>query len=281
MLKGEELNLILDSKTRWNSLIHMLERLVKVKLPVQKALIDVKADVTLSEGEFEIMSNAIVDLKPLEAAVEALCRRDANLITANATMKFVMNELEKMPPFTFLVRQLHDALEQRISKERHLYSADILQYLHNPLERTMKKSEVKGFCLKLLTRLGFQYSTSNNNDSSECSEADVSSKVSAVACRLQEAIASSLNIKSLAKPKDLLSIISHELTVAEQSGKRGHFLNIVYECLLTISPTSVEAERVFSSAGYLCTKIRSSLSDLTLDSLCFIRSNLRLSEQSD
>jgi hypothetical protein len=260
----------------------MLERLVKVKLPVQKALIDVKADVTLSEGEFEIMSNVIVALKPLEAAVEALCRRDANLITANTTMKFIMNELEKMPPSTFLVRQLQDALEKRIFKERHLYSADILLYLHNPLERTMKKSEVKGFCLKLLTRLGFQYSASNNNDSSECSdlEVNVSSKVSTVACRLQEAIASSLYIKSLAIPKDLPSIISHELTVAEQSGKRGHFLNIVYKCLLTISPISVEAERVFSSAGNVY-KIRSSLSDLTLDRLCFIRSNLRLSKQSD
>jgi len=40
-------------------------------------------------------------------------------------------------------------------------------------------------------------------------------------------------------------------------------------------PTSVEAERAFSAAGLLCTKIRSCLSDVTLDTLCFLRSYYR------
>ena len=279
MMKGQELNLILDSKTRWNSLVHMLQRLVEVKFAVQKALIDVKANVTLLEDDFETMSNVILALKPLEVAVEVLCRIDANLITANATMKFVMEEMRKFSPSTF-VGQLQDAIEQRICNERHIYTADILQYLHNPQERSKKKSEVKAFCLKLLTRLGFQYSTNNESLDTEKEVNYNPSKSNTaretVASRLQEAIASSLSIKQLAALNDLPSIITHELTVAEQSGKRGHFLNIVYKCLLTIPPTSVEAERVFSSAGYMCTKLRSSLSDLTLDRLGFLRSNLNL-----
>ena len=76
----------------------MLQRLVEVKFAVQKALIDVKANVTLLENDFETMSNVILALKPLEVAVEVLCRRDANLITANATMKFVMEEMRKFSP---------------------------------------------------------------------------------------------------------------------------------------------------------------------------------------
>ena len=156
--------------------------------------------------------------------------------------------MRKFSPSTF-VGQLQDAIEQRICNERHIYSADILQYLHNPQERSKKKSEVKAFCLKLLTRLGFQYSTNNESLDTEKEVNYNPSKSNTaretVASRLQEAIASSLSIKQLAALNDLPSIITHELTVAEQSGKRGHFLNIVYKCLLTIPPTSVEAERDF------------------------------------
>jgi len=43
----------------------------------------------------------------------------------------------------------------------------------------------------------------------------------------------------------------------------------------SIPPTSVEAERAFSAAGTLCAKIRSRLSDATLDTLCFLRSYYR------
>ena len=45
--------------------------------------------------------------------------------------------------------------------------------------------------------------------------------------------------------------------------------------LFAVNPTSVEAERTFSAAGILCTKIRSRLSDTTLDTLCFLRSYYR------
>ena len=40
-----------------------------------------------------------------------------------------------------------------------------------------------------------------------------------------------------------------------------------------VPPTSVEAERVFSSAAYLCNKLRTKLNDESIDTLCFIRNN--------
>ena len=49
----------------------------------------------------------------------------------------------------------------------------------------------------------------------------------------------------------------------------------VYNDLLTIDPTSVECKRTFSFAGYFCNKIRSKLSDKTLNSLSFRRRNLQ------
>ena len=73
----------------------------------------------------------------------------------------------------------------------------------------------------------------------------------------------------------MLAAIKSEMAVFECSGVRGRYLQLVYDYLQSIPPTSVEAERAFSAAGLLCTKIRSRLTDATLDTLCFIRSYYR------
>lgn len=72
--------------------------------------------------------------------------------------------------------------------------------------------------------------------------------------------------------KSQLASVRSEMASFESSGVKGRGLQLVYEYLLTIPPASVEAERSFSAAGLLCTKIRSRLGDRSLDALCFIRS---------
>ena len=54
-------------------------------------------------------------------------------------------------------------------------------------------------------------------------------------------------------------------------GNRGKYLQICYDALKTIAPTSVESERSFSAAGLICTKIRTRLNDETIDTLCFLK----------
>ena len=73
----------------------------------------------------------------------------------------------------------------------------------------------------------------------------------------------------------ILAAIKSEMAVFECSVVRGRILQLVYSYLQSIPPTSVEAERAFSAARTLCTKIRSRLSDATLDTLCFLRSYYR------
>ena len=74
--------------------------------------------------------------------------------------------------------------------------------------------------------------------------------------------------------KSMLAAIKSEMAIFECSGVHGRILQLVYSYLQTIPPTSVEAEGAFSATGTLCTKIRSRLSDATLDrpTLCFLRS---------
>ena len=58
--------------------------------------------------------------------------------------------------------------------------------------------------------------------------------------------------------------------VFQTSGVRGWCLQSAYNYLLSVPPPSVEAERAFSAAGLLCTKIRSRMSDKSLDAVCFL-----------
>ena len=44
----------------------------------------------------------------------------------------------------------------------------------------------------------------------------------------------------------------------------------LYNALLIVPPTSVEAERAFSACGLFVTKFRSQLSDESIDKLCFL-----------
>jgi len=66
--------------------------------------------------------------------------------------------------------------------------------------------------------------------------------------------------------------IKTEKTLFAKTGNRGHFLQLAIDSLMTVPPTSVEAERAFSAAGILCSKLRSSLEDHTIDKLCLLRS---------
>ena len=56
-------------------------------------------------------------------------------------------------------------------------------------------------------------------------------------------------------------MVQKECEVFEASGSRPANLQTLYEALLFIQPTSVEAERTFSACGLFITKLRSRLRD--------------------
>lgn len=71
----------------------MLERFYKLKTCVMNALIDVKSKVTFSYDDIEMVRSLIEILLPVKLAVEELCREDATLLTANTTLKFVLDNI--------------------------------------------------------------------------------------------------------------------------------------------------------------------------------------------
>lgn len=63
-----------------------------------------------------------------------------------------------------------------------------------------------------------------------------------------------------------------EIEIYNITGVKGFLLNNLYDNLKNIRPTSVEAERAFSAAGLIVTKIRAQMKSDLNDSLCFLRS---------
>ena len=118
------LQLILDSRTRWSTLLNMLERIVKLRIPVHKALLDLNIDIKLNNEEFQQINNIVQALYPIKLAVEALCRREENLITAEATIKFLFDEIQTYPATEYNIIII-GAINQRSVQERYIEASVI------------------------------------------------------------------------------------------------------------------------------------------------------------
>ena len=70
----------------------------------------------------------------------------------------------------------------------------------------------------------------------------------------------------------LQEVIKQEMNLFEATRKRPTKLELLFNALFNIPPTSVEAECAFSASRLFVTKLRSRLSDISLNALTFHRS---------
>ncbi|KAJ2954908.1 hypothetical protein O0L34_g3232 [Tuta absoluta] len=123
----KELALLLDCKTRWSSMATMLERFLKLRMCVQKALIDLKSDISFTSAEIQLIQDLQLSLEIVKDTEEALCRRDATLITANTALRLMIKSLDEKEGS----RRIFGTLKDRM-KERRLHNVTgTLLYLHN------------------------------------------------------------------------------------------------------------------------------------------------------
>jgi len=126
---GHEVHLKLDCKTRWNSLLEMLSTFLRLRIPVQKALLDMKQQSLVSDTDFENIQDIVVALDPVRVVVEALCSRDTTLLSADVALKLCISELDTHGS-SELATATAAALRTRLRERRHL--AGVLRYLHDP-----------------------------------------------------------------------------------------------------------------------------------------------------
>ncbi|KAF2895263.1 hypothetical protein ILUMI_10912 [Ignelater luminosus] len=180
---GRKIELDRDCKTRWSSLATMIETFNKLKLCIPKILIDLRLSTNIeyrfSEHEFCALENLENILKPVKLAVEVLCRQDAILIIAEATLKFMIKKLEDN--HSALASELTCFLRRRISQRRTNLTA-LLIYLQNPCSyhascddetfhlpaKNSLRKEIKHFVIRMQFSLSNSY---DNNDDEEVVQA--------------------------------------------------------------------------------------------------------------
>ncbi|CAB3232008.1 unnamed protein product [Arctia plantaginis] len=77
---GVELVLLLDVRTRWNSMLTMIERFLLLKKAIKKALIDLDSSQKWNEDNITVLQKLQMILTPTKLGVEALSRQDDNLL---------------------------------------------------------------------------------------------------------------------------------------------------------------------------------------------------------
>jgi hypothetical protein len=128
--------LVLDVKTRWNSLPPMINRFLLLEKSIRKALLD--SDTTLdlwnfSGEELAILRHVANLLEPVELAVKALCREDVSLLQADASMKFVLRKLVEQTAQHDVLGSLFLSNIACRFQQRRCEFATVLQWLANPL----------------------------------------------------------------------------------------------------------------------------------------------------
>lgn len=259
---GDDVVLILDCQIRWSSTFLMLERFVYLRSAVDKAIYDTKGE-PFSEEDWYLLQSIVHGLKAVSVTIKRLCDRSATLLTADIAISFLIQSFGSSP---FEVA-LKSAILNRVL-ERRTVTSDVLQYLHNR-NTTALIPEFSIVCQMEINEVIKQLAVRLCNEEPELDVHSADEEDQAVGFEKELDLLLSTETKRLteAPRKQGFGGLATELDAYKRTGVKGPIITRLYDSLLTVSPTSVEAERTFSVAGRRCTKFRANMSDAALNAL--------------
>lgn len=272
---GKELMLLLDTPTRWNSSLRMLERFLLLKKSISLALIDTECDISFESSEWEIITTLCCILKPIEIAANSLCATNSNLILADVVLSELLRTLEKMD--NVLSVAMYNQMVIRI-KERRSNLSHLAHFLHtgeiNPkyLHHTLINPDVdvKRELISLHQRnLGGSKDVSIVNESDE-EEFDLT-KIEDFSQRINFIINNQVNKKITVAEES--NGFEKEINSMQQNKTRGASLDRIYDSIMSVKPTSAEAERNFSVAGNIVNTLSTRLGDESILNLTMLKSH--------
>ena len=108
----------LDGKTRWNIILPMIDRFIRLKNCIPKALRVVGSTEVISESDWETLCVLSDTLNPDEIVLKKLCSDDIIILKAEASITFLLSEMKSMK--NCFAAQLHPSLFKDILKEDKL-----------------------------------------------------------------------------------------------------------------------------------------------------------------
>lgn len=269
---GKEVKLILDVRTRWNSMVGMIEAFLKTKNSIKKTLIDFGSTNLWIEEHIPLLEALVEVLNPIKDAVEALSRRDSNLLIADAIMNTLYEQL--VSTNSSLSRKMVDTIKNKMNDRRDNNMLSLLNYLKDceyiKNHSNTFKNSLKIFAEQMFKRLFGQCDIEISSSSDDDDDIFEIQSDQTFKNKLINAINNAKAAPKIATAENK-NLFKKELALFETSKTRTKNLDILYNALLTIKPTSVESERVFSVAGNFATKIRNRMSNELLNALIILK----------
>lgn len=239
----------------------MIYVFVKLYDAVKTTLIKLKKSNLLLNIDVQLLRETISALEPIKVGSDSLSADDSNLLACETVIKFVLEELQVQN--TDISRILFEAIQNRIVQRRNKSLVSLMYYLkaekakpENGLDYVSKK-ECRSVAGKLFARL-FPVQEEPPTQVDETSPPQPTTVKERLVARLTKQ-----------KSDPPLTPFMKDLEVFEKTNVMSERIQNLYKALLTIKPTSVTNERVFSSSGLFVSNLRTRLSDKSVNVLIF------------
>lgn len=282
---NKSLELLLDSKTRWDSLCLMLERFLLL-LPCIKEALEQLGSTKLNLVNLELLKELVHALQPVRVAVEFLSSNNINLLETDVLLEELLVQLQSQK--SSIGKKLFDSVSNRVNERRLPKIASIALYLNDPSSYSkVIKSKKLTYCtkdqvmeesVKLLKRLHenthVQLSSQESNveeieDNRDDDEPDT-------AQRFRNKVNAALKKITTEKKKEEGVVesasIKREFKAFETYGHESLNISRLKQIINSIRPTSTEVERTFSIAGKFVSKLRTRMADVAVNACVFLKS---------
>ena len=128
----KEYALVKNCPTRWNCLLNLLRRFIKVKGPIHHALVDLKkTDMMPVEDDIKIIEDMANTLESVEAVSLCLQDRGVTLAEADRMFDFALESLNHKAETSYFALKIRDSLLSRVLYRRNKCLTTLMQYLEN------------------------------------------------------------------------------------------------------------------------------------------------------
>jgi hypothetical protein len=265
---GRNIELHLDVRHRWNSIFQMIDPLLKTKKCLFETFNELNAVEEINQLDIESLKALRDAMEPIKISVEALSREDSTLDTATTIIDFMLNKLVSYN--TAVSNDLHVNLKKRIDERINKDVMNLIKSLKDPA--ILPSKNTLSFASGLAKRLF--------GAEEAITQADATADVGAECSNENQGLSLQEELNTLLKNGHMCSNgyrntdfkwIRQEFLLYKNTGKRTDNLEKLFDCMMTIKPTSTDVERIFSTCSNFCTKVRSRLSDTSLGALVFLK----------
>ena len=294
----QELVLIQDVATRWNSTFYMLERFLKLKSPLIASITnfeDYDVKVELRKDDWSLMDKVVKVLKSFEEATQMLSTKNACISQTIPIITLIIQQLNTTKDdfgVKTLKRDLQNAMEARFdhyeSDDKYTLST-ILDPRYKGLMFRKKGTlgKVKEKLIHLLESELEKVLDSNQNTSMGMAEESSSHTLAATMAKIRnqsihqqensplfeatQFVEQYTNSKVVETEEEVLEFWKSKASSIKSIDKMAAKLAEIY---LTPPATSVDVERLFSTAGDIRTQERNRLLPENAGQILFLKENL-------